>query len=1073
VRAASGLFAALLAASPVVAQLPAGAVDAADIPAGSLDALVYRHVGPVGNRVSAVAGVPGDPNVYFVGAASGGIWRSTDGGHTWEPVFDDHGVQSIGALAVAPSDPDVVWAGTGEPFIRSNVSHGAGVFRSDDGGDAWRPLGLERTGRVARIVVHPTDPDVVWVAALGHLYGEQEERGVFRTRDGGATWERVLFVDAGTGASDLWLDPSDPEHLMAGMWTMHIRTWGRWSGGPNDGLYESRDGGDTWERLRGRGLPTGITGKIGLAGTPADPSRIYALIETNSNRDVAPIDEHEGVLWRSDDGGASWAMVNADHTLVQRPHYYSRAVVAPDDADEVHFLATRHSVSTDGGRSTRAGAAGGDNHDMWIDPRLPERMIVGHDQGISISTTRGREWYRPLLPIAQMYHVTVDSEVPYHLYGNRQDGPSTRGPSNTLSGGEIPIGAWRSVGGCESGWAVPDTVSNDVVWSGCYEGILDRHEVSTGHSRTVSPWPDNPEGWPAGELRYRFQWTFPIHVSPHDPGTVYVGSQHVHRTRDGGQSWEVISPDLSTGLDSLLRKTGGLTPDDASPTYAGVVFALAESPLTPGEIWAGTNDGTLHVTRDGGASWTDLTANLPGLPPLATISSIDLSRHHAGTAWVAVDAHQLGDFRPLAWATDDGGATWRSIAGGLPTGPLAFLHVVREDPERPGLLFAGSENALHVSLDGGRTWAPLQTNLPPAPVHGLTVQPRFGDLVVATYGRGFWIADDVTPLRELTPEVFASPSHLMRPRAAYRFLAREGPFTQPGDPAAGRNPPYGASLTWWLAEDADSVELEIADEGGEVVARIPRPAPTAGLGRAWWDLRLTPSRLPTIRTRPLEHAHVEPGTDGTRRPPDGGRVSILAPPGRYTVRLRVDGRTHEAPLEVLMDPSSRGSLEGIRAQVAMLRELRAEVNRLVDVIDRIEVLRAGIASSRAGLAAGGGDAGRARAPLDTLEARLIELEMGLYDLRLSGGSAGQDALRWPRQLYAKMTSLAGYVSGSDFPPTDQAREVHALYRERLEAVEAALAAIEASDVAETDRALAAAGRPPLEAAAERGGAGRR
>ncbi len=1032
----SGAFAAtLLAVGGLGAQTPAP-MPTATASADAFAALRYRHVGPVGNRVSAVTGVPGDANVYLVGAASGGIWKTEDGGHSWRPVFDDHGVQSIGALAVAPSDPDVVWAGTGEPFIRSNVSHGAGIFRSDDGGESWNFRGLEATGRIARVVVHPHDPDKVWVAALGHLYGEQEERGVYRTLDGGASWDRVLHTDAGTGASDLWLDPSDPDHLIAGLWTMHIRTWGRWSGGPGGGLFESRDGGDTWTRMEGRGLPTGTVGKIGLAGTPADPGRIYALIETNSNADIDDLDyEHEGVLWRSDDGGASWAMVNADHTIVQRPHYYSRATVATDDPDEVHFLATRHSVSRDGGVTTRGGGAGGDNHDMWIDPLLPDRMIVGHDGGVSISTTRGASWYRPLLPIAQMYHVTVDTRVPYYLYGNRQDGPSTHGPSNTLSGGGIAIGEWRSVGGCESGWAVPDTVSNDVVWSGCYEGILDRHRISTGHSRTVTVWPDNPEGWPAGELRYRFQWTFPTAISPHDPNTVYTGSQHLHRTTDGGQSWQVISPDLSTGTDSLLQKTGGLTPDDASPTYAAVLFAIAESPLAPGEIWAGTNDGKLHVTRDGGATWTDLSANVPGLPRFSTISSIEPSRHVPGTAYLAVDAHQLGDFRPLLWKTDDHGATWTPIVDGIAPGPLSFTHVLREDPRRPGLLYAGTENGLFVSFDDGASWGPLQTNLPPAPVHWLTIQTHFNDLVVATYGRGFWIADDVTPLQQLTPEIVASDVTLFAPRPAYRFLRRESAFTQPGDPAAGDNPPSGASLSYWLGPDARDVRLEIVDAGGQVVARVNTPGPRAGLNRAWWGLNYTASGRPTLRTQPLGHSHVELAGNGTRSAPDGGRVSPQAVPGTYTVRLTVDGVVHEQSLEVLMDPSSEGSMDGIRAQHAMQLELRGEADRVVAAVDSLEVWRAEFHARR--------DAGGLGPEQAALLAELDALTHTLYDLRLSGGSAGQDGLRWPRQLFAKITSLAGYISGTDFRPTDQAREVHVIYQERLREVEAEVARLRA------------------------------
>ncbi len=1029
------LAAATLLPVPATSQAPAP-MPTATVAPQAWEALSYRHVGPVGNRVSAVTGVPGDANTYFVGAASGGIWKSVDGGHSWRPVFDDTGVQSIGALAVAPSNPDVVWAGTGEPFIRSNVSHGAGVFRSDDAGESWRLTGLEATGRVARIVIHPDDPNTVWVAALGHLYGDQEERGVFRTTDGGATWARVLFTDAGTGASDLWLDPADPLHLIAGMWTMHIRTWGRWSGGPGDGLFESHDGGVNWTRIEGRGLPAGTMGKIGLAGTPAAPGRIFALIETNVFAEIDDADyEHEGVVWRSDDSGATWQMINADHTLVQRPHYYTRATVSTDDPDEVYFLATRHSVSFDGGLTTRPGGGGGDNHDMWIDPELPERMIVGHDGGVSISTTRGRSWYRPLLPIAQVYHVTTDTRVPYYLYGNRQDGPSTHGPSNTLSGGGIAIGEWRSVGGCESGWSVPDTVSNNVVWSGCYEGILDRHTISTGHSRTVSVWPDNPEGWPAGDLRYRFQWTFPIAISPHDPETVYAGSQHLHRTRNGGQSWQVISPDLSTGQDSLLVKSGGLTPDDASPTYAAVLFAIAESPLTRGEIWAGTNDGKLHVTRDDGATWTDVSANVPGLPVYSTISSIEPSRHTRGVAYLAVDAHQVGDFRPLLWKTADWGASWTKVVAGIAESPLSYTHVLREDPQRPGLLYAGTENGLWVSFDDGASWASLNTDLPPAPVHWLTVQPHFNDLVVATYGRGFWIADDVTPLQAMTPQIAAAPSHLFVPRPAYRFLRKESAFSQPGDPAAGDNPPSGASLNFWLGPDAHEVGIEIVDGAGEVVATVNPGRTRPGLNRAWWGLSYESSRSPILRTQPVGHSHVALGSDGTRRAPDGGRVAPQAVPGRYTVRLSVDGVVQEQPLEVLMDPSSEGSLEGIRAQHAMQLELRAETNRVVNAIDSLEVWRADLQARR--------EAGTLGAAQAALLLEVDSLTHTLYDLRLSGGSAGQDGLRWPRQLFAKITSLGGTISGSDLPPTDQAREVHVIYQERLREVEAELARLRA------------------------------
>jgi hypothetical protein len=763
------------------------------------------------------------------------------------------------------------------------------------------------------------------------------------------------------------------------------------------------------------------------------------------------------VLWRSEDFGDGWAMVNADHTLVQRPHYYSRAVVAPDDADEVHFLATRHTVSRDGGRSvsSRGGGAGGDHHAMWIDPLLPDRMIVGHDQGISISTTRGRDWYRPLLPVAQMYHVTTDNAVPYNLYGNRQDGPSTRGPSRVLYGGSIPVGEWRSVGGCESGWAVPDTVSQ-VVWSGCYEGILDRHDLATRTSRRVSVWPENPEGWPAEPLRYRFQWTFPIHLSPHDPGTVYVGSQHVHRSRDGGQSWEVISPDLSTGLDSLQRKTGGLTPDDASPTYAAVVFAIAESPLEPGLIWAGTNDGRLHLTRDGGRSWTDVSDRLPGLPPLGTVSSVEPSRHAPGTAYVAVDAHQLGDFRPHLWVTDDYGASWRRIVEGIPQGPLSFTHVLREDPVRPGLLYAGTENGLWVSLDDGGSWSSFQGNLPPAPVHWLEVQPRFNDLVVATYGRGFWIADDITPLQRVEAADRTGPV-LFPPRPAWRWVPTESPFSQPDDPAAGDSGPGGALLTFRLPTAAEAVAIEILDEEGTLVTRLSGLPTAAGTHRVEWDLRHTASRAPRIRTAPLEHAHVTLGEDGWRSPPDGGRVRPAAVPGRYAVRLSVDGVDRTAPLELRADPSSTGSMAGMRAQLAMALALRDEVDRVADLVDEIETLRVGVDRSLDEVAEGG----PADRQLRDLAAALEELESGLYDLRMSGGSAGQDALRWPRRLYAKLTSLAGYIGGTDHGPTDQAREVHRGLQEDLSAALDTLADLREGPVRAADQLLQAEGLPPL------------
>ena len=850
---------------------------AGELPDGFFAGADFRHVGPVGNRVSAVTGEAGNPNVYYLGAASGGVFKSEDGGHSWRPIFDDQPAQSIGAIAIAPSDPNVIWVGTGEAFIRSNVSIGDGVYRSTDAGESWEHVGLAESGRVGRIVVHPDDPDVAYVAAAGHMYGPQEERGLYRTVDGGRTWERILSAGAASGAIDVVMDPTNPRILFAATWQMQIWTWGRESGGPESGLWRSGDGGDSWTRLEGNGLPRGMMGRIGLGMTPDDPDRVYALIETSSNREFEAFDEHEGTLWRSDDGGRSWSMVNADHALAQRPLYYSRLAVAPDDADEVHFMSTLHTKSLDGGVSFEV-ITGGDNHDMWIDPLDPDRMIVGHDQGIRVSTDRGRSWFRPQLPIAQMYHVFADTRVPYNVYGNRQDGPSYGGPSNTLSGGSIPIGAWRSVGGCESGFAVPDTVTNDVVWSGCYEGILERHELSTGVTRTVSVWPDNPEGWAAADVRYRFQWTFPVHISPHDNNTVYTGSQHVHRTRDGGQSWEVVSPDLTRNDLSKMQKTGGLTTEDVSPTYASVLFAIAESPREPGVIWTGSNDGLVQLTRDGGATWTDVTSAIPDLPEWGTVSNIEPSRHADGTAYVTVDFHQLGDTDPYVYKTEDYGASWRSLAGDIPRSVFSYAHVVREDPVRSGLLYLGTENSIYVSFDDGETWTELQGDLPHAPVYWLEIQPHFSDLVVGTYGRGFWILDDITALQQLDEEVLARPVHLFDPRPAYRFLPRESRVDQPGDPAVGENPRYGATINYHLAQAASApVTFRIETEGGEPVRTLTAPG-GEGLGRVTWDLRYEASATPRLRTAPLEHGHREVGARGWRPPPDGGPVRPAGPP---------------------------------------------------------------------------------------------------------------------------------------------------------------------------------------------------
>ena len=761
------------AAQPAVAQ---------QIDPSRYEQLRYRYIGPEGNRATAVVGIPGDPRIYYAGAASGGIWKTTDGGTYWEPIFDGQPVQSIGALAIAPSDQNVIWAGTGEANIRSHISLGAGIYRSTDAGKTWTLMGLEATGRISRIRIDPRDPDIVFVAAQGHCYGPQRERGVYRTKDGGRTWEQVLFVDENTGASDLVMDPNNPRILFAGMWQIEIHTWGRESGGPGSGIFGSRDGGDTWKRLEGNGLPGFPVGKVALAVAPSNSNHIYALIETGDGVPMHGDSTESGELWSSRDGGEHWELVSHDRQLAGRTHYYSRVEVAPDNEHEAFFLAGAFSRTLDGGKTTidSEGRASpwGDNHDIWIDPLDPDRLAVANDGGLDISLTRGATWRRIELPIAQMYRVTVDTRIPYYVYGNRQDGQSARGPSRTFytgflgSVGNIPRGDWHDVGGGESGWATPDPENPDIIWSsasgsGAGGGIVTRMDLRTRQVHNVEVWPRTTGGSPAEDLKYRFVWDAPLTISPHDHNKVYTGSQHVHVTTDGGRSWREISPDLTLNDKSRQGISGGLTPDNIGVEYAGVVFAIAESPLRPGLIWAGTNDGLVHVSQDGGGSWTNVTGNIPDLPPWGTVSNIEPSRYDTAMAYIAVDFHQVNNRDPWVYKTTNYGRSWRRITNGIPASPLSYANCIREDPVRRGLLYLGTENGLYVSFNDGENWQPLQTNLPHAPVYWMAVQEQFKDLVVATYGRGFWI---------LTISLRCSSSQRMSPRRTPTYSS-QGRFT--------------------------------------------------------------------------------------------------------------------------------------------------------------------------------------------------------------------------------------------------------------------------------------------------------
>ncbi len=1066
------------------AQLPAqrGPATPTRSDPGVYGALSYRFIGPPGNRVSAVTGIAGDPYTYYLGAASGGIWKTTDGGMHWNPIFDDQPVSSIGAITVAPSNPNVIWAGTGESMIRSHISMGWGMFRSTDAGRTWQRAGLEATGRIARITVDPRDANVAVVAALGHSYTPQQDRGIFRTTDGGKNWKRVLFVNDSSGGVDVVRDPTDPEHLYAATWQIEIHTWGRFSGGAGSGIFSSHDGGATWTRLEGGGLPTHVMGKIGLGVTAANSNRVYAIIETGKGIPYKGIPTDTGVLWRSDDAGQHWKLVNSNSNITSRPAYYTRMQVEPDSADQAYFLSIGFSSTRNGGVSldqrTTNQSPGFDNHDMWIDPRDGRRMIVANDEGVAISVNRGATWLRTRLPIAQMYHATTDNRVPYTVCGNMQDGPSTCGPSNSKVSGtsvtgssDIPRGMWYSVGGGESGWATPDPVDPNIIWStasgrGSAGGIVVRYDVRTQKGRDVEVWPVSTAGHAAKDVKYRFQWDFPIAISPNDHNRIYVGSQFLHMTVNGGQSWQLISGDLTRNDPTKQQHSGGLTGDNIGVEYGDVIYAIAESPIAPGTIWVGTNDGLVQLTRDGGKHWTNVTKNIPQMLPWGTVSNIEPSKFHAGTAYLTVNGHQEGNFDPWVYKTADFGATWTLITNGLPHSPVGYARCVREDPRRAGLLYLGTENGLYVSFDDGARWDPLQLDLPHAPASWLTIQDNFHDLVVGTYGRGFYILDDITPLEQLTPAIRAAAAHLFTPRSAYRFLTSEYSVREAADdPSGGKNPAYGASINYWIGSvPAGGVSLTILDSAGRAIRSLAGPK-IAGINRMMWDLRydpLSPGRAAAAAAPgAAPPVGAEEGAVAVAGPPQGGRgrgraasVMILAPPGRYAVRMRVDGKDFTQPFAILRDPSSSVSAAELAQQTKMLEDLATDLASSNSLTAGIENVRGQLESQSKKLAATAANQD-VRAAVDSVERKFAFLADSL--VQQNPGAFYE----WPQKLSAKLSYLASEVQTSDHRPTNQAREANGFLKAQLTLVKSAYTALLAAELAKLNELLRTRGLAPI------------
>lgn len=1014
-------------------------------------ALRWREIGPFrGGRSVAVAGHPDHPSTFYFGATGGGLWKTEDGGLTWVNISDKaFKTGSVGAIAVAESDPNVIYVGMGEACIRGNVSPGDGVYKSTDGGKTWKHMGLTETQTIARIRVHPKDPDLVYVAALGHVFGPHPDRGVFRSTDGGKTWKKVLYKDEKTGAIDLAMDPTNPRILYAALWEARRTPWSLISGGPGSGLYKTTDGGDTWTELtNNKGMPKGIKGRIGVTVSPAKPDRVWAIIEAE-----------EGGVFRSDDGGKTWRRVNSDRNLRQRPWYYSHIFADPQDPDTVYVLNVRFHKSVDGGKTfTTISVPHGDNHDLWIDPHNPLRMISGNDGGAIVSYNGGRSWTDEDQPTAQFYHVTVDNQFPYRVYGAQQDN-STVSIASRTSGFGIGRADWYPVGGCESGYIAVRPDDPNIVYAGCYGGTLTRYDHRTRQAQNISVWPENPMGAGAAELKYRFQWTFPILLSPHDPHILYVAGNHVFKSTDEGMSWQVISPDLTRNDKSKQGPSGGpITKDNTSVEYYDTIFALAESPLEKGLLWAGSDDGLIHISRDGGKNWQNVTPH--DLPEWTLISIIEPSPHDPATAYVAATRYKLDDFKPYIYRTTDYGRTWKKIIAGLPENE--YTRVVREDPHRRGLLYAGTERGVYVSFDAGEHWQSLQLNLPHVPIHDLVIHPQEKDVIVATHGRSFWILDDVTPLYQITDEVAQSDVVLFKPRHVYR--TRGVSFRRPGM-SVGQNPPNGAIFYYYFKQKPEEeVKLEILDARGRVIktfsskakeeerpsdlmalffgrGRQPKKVPAeAGLNRFIWDLR-----YPDAKRVPGGFLWA-----GSTRGP-------VAVPGQYQVRLRVGDRTFTQPFEIRKDPRVKASIEDLRAQFDLLIKIRDRLSEAHQAVNTIRDVRKQIDDLVKRLKGHPQQKTIAEAA-KALKEKLGAVEREIIQVKVK---APQDTLNYPIKLNNKLASLANAVASADARPTKQAYEVFGELSARLDDQLARLKEILRKDIPAFNRQVKAQKIPAI------------
>jgi photosystem II stability/assembly factor-like uncharacterized protein len=1007
IRIRQTLIAALAAC--VALTLPPAA--SADVNPALLSGMHWRQVGPFrGGRVEAVTGVPGDSATWYFGGVAGGVWKSTDAASSWRPVFDDQKIASIGAIAVADSDHNVLYVGSGEACPRGNITYGDGVYKSVDGGRSWRNIGLRDSRHIGAVIVNPRNPDIALVAALGHAFGPNEERGVFRTADGGKTWQKVLYKDADTGASDVVFDPENANIVYASLWQMRRQPWHFSSGGPGSGLYKSTDGGLTWKQITAHGLPDGPLGRIGLAVPGGSSGRVYALIEAQ-----------EGGLFRSEDAGATWSRVNADHRFRQRAWYFSHVFADPVSPDVVYIANTGLFRSADGGKSfDLLPAPHGDHHALWIDPKDPKRMINGNDGGATVSVDGGKTWTPPYnQPTAQFYHVAVDNHVPYRIYGAQQDN-TTVAIASRDDDGVIGRQAWYPVGGGESGYIAPDPKDPEIVYANSEGGITTRYDHRTNNFRDASVYPLDVSGNGAENLKYRQQWTEPLFVSQYSSDVLYTAAQYVFKSSDQGRSWHAISPDLTRNDKSKQKPSGGsITLDITSVEYYDTVFALAESPRQQGLLWAGTDDGLIHLTRDDGANWANVTPK--DMPAWSMVSLVEASPHDAATAYAAIDRHKLDDLKPLIYRTHDFGKTWTRIVTGIPEG--AYVRAVREDPTQKGLLYAGTELGVYVSMDDGAHWQPLQLNLPTVPVHDLAIKD--GDLIAATHGRAFWILDDVSPLRQAASVKVDEAFHLFTPGPAVRAHVPEQVERRL---PVGDNPPPGAVIDYYLRSapaENEEIVLEFLDQTGAVLKRMSnlKPKDSAEQPPEWTDREAPPETIPAAAGAnrfAWNFRRADPtAIPGAFYSDDGPRGPVVVP-GTYQVRLTVGGRSQTVPLVVTLDPRLKGQVsDGDLAQLQSLalktwddiEALHRAVNQIRETRTKLQTIRRWSAQQS--------DGKPVIEAADALIAKMAPIEGRLVQVQMS---ASEDNLRYPNMLNEQYDSYSAMLD-TDAAPTEPERQV--------------------------------------------------